>query len=121
GFIGARLSQALARGGTPVVGVDILSCFDSRPEIAGMRIPFASRVDREDLWSWLDRENPALSAIVHMGACSDTFELDRALLKRVNVDYSKRLWGWATEHRVPFVYASSAATYGDGAFGYDDS
>jgi ADP-L-glycero-D-manno-heptose 6-epimerase len=47
--------------------------------------------------------------------------MNRALLKEANLDYSKALWSYATEHRIPFVYASSAATYGDGAEGYDDN
>src|SRR5579885_70773 len=120
GFIGARLSRALAGDGRAVIGVDVEECFESRPEIAGMRIPFARRVDRDALWDWLAREKPALSAIVHLGACTDTFELDRELLKRLNVDYSKRLWTFAAEAGVPLVYASSAATYGNGELGYDD-
>jgi ADP-L-glycero-D-manno-heptose 6-epimerase len=120
GFIGARLSQALARSGRAVVGVDVESCFDSRPEIASLGIPFSRRVDRDALWDWLAREKPELSAIVHLGACTDTMELDRALLSRLNVEYSKRLWTYASENRVPLVYASSAATYGGGELGYDD-
>jgi ADP-L-glycero-D-manno-heptose 6-epimerase len=46
--------------------------------------------------------------------------MDVAYLRRVNLEYSERLWRWATEHRIPLVYASSAATYGDGSHGYDD-
>jgi ADP-L-glycero-D-manno-heptose 6-epimerase len=121
GFIGARLCQSLTRAGRPVVGVDVESLFQSRKEIAGLQIPFVRRVDRDAALAWLSKEKPALSAIVHLGACTDTFELDRALLARLNVDFSKRIWEYATENRIPLVYASSAATYGDGAFGYDDS
>jgi ADP-L-glycero-D-manno-heptose 6-epimerase len=57
---------------------------------------------------------------VHLGACTDTTEMDVDYLRRVNLEYSQRLWRWAAERGVPLVYASSAATYGDGAQGYDD-
>jgi ADP-L-glycero-D-manno-heptose 6-epimerase len=59
-------------------------------------------------------------AIVHMGACTDTRERDVAFLDRVNVVSSQQLWRRAIELGVPLIYASSAATYGDGALGYDD-
>jgi ADP-L-glycero-D-manno-heptose 6-epimerase len=121
GFIGARLSQALARAGREVIGVDVESLFESRPEIAGMKIPFARKVDRDGLFDWLAREKPSISAIVHLGACTDTFELDRGLLTRLNVDYSQRLWTYAAEKGIRFVFASSAATYGGGELGYDDA
>jgi ADP-L-glycero-D-manno-heptose 6-epimerase len=55
-----------------------------------------------------------------MGACSRTDTTDEAFLKRVNIEYSQKLWDYCTRHGIPFVYASSAATYGDGAHGYDD-
>jgi ADP-L-glycero-D-manno-heptose 6-epimerase len=82
--------------------------------------PYGTIVDRDVLFEWLDRTTPALAGIVHLGACTDTTEMDQAYFDRVNVEYSKHLWQYATAHGVPFVYASSAATYGDGAHGYDD-
>jgi ADP-L-glycero-D-manno-heptose 6-epimerase len=63
---------------------------------------------------------PGVRAIVHMGACTDTRETNRAYLDSVNVSSSQQLWNRASECGVPFIYASSAATYGDGAAGYDD-
>jgi ADP-L-glycero-D-manno-heptose 6-epimerase len=98
--------------------VDRASCFRERPEHASVA-PEAI-VDRDALFDWLARERPRLAGIVHMGACTDTTELDAAYLERVNVEYSRALWRFATAARVPFVYASSAATYGDGSAGYDD-
>jgi len=62
-----------------------------------------------------------LSRIIHMGACSSTLVTDREYLMANNYEYSKRICSWAFAHGAAFIYASSAATYGDGSFGYDDS
>ena len=112
GFIGARFVESCRQRGIPVVSVDRAASFSERPEHRG--------VDFEALQAWLAAGSTAVRGIVHLGACTDTTEMDVAFLRRVNLEYSQRLWRWTTEHRVPFVYASSAATYGDGAHGYDD-
>ena len=117
GFIGARFVETCNRRGIPVVSVDVLDAFDTRPEHSG--IDFGLRIDRDALPAALDGLG-GLSGIVHMGACSDTTELDEAFLERVNVDASKALWTHAARMRIPFVYASSAATYGDGERGFSD-
>ncbi len=61
-----------------------------------------------------------VEAILHLGARTDTTEKDQALLNRLNLDYSKKLWQYSTERQIPFLYASSAATYGNGSLGFDD-
>jgi len=58
--------------------------------------------------------------VVHLGACSSTTETDWGFLQRNNIEYSQRLWTWCARAVRPFYYASSAATYGDGALGFDD-
>jgi ADP-L-glycero-D-manno-heptose 6-epimerase len=118
GFIGARFVEACAARGIERISVDDIARFDDRPEHRG--IAFGTRVDREQLFEWLGRERPRLAGIVHLGACSDTLQLDVDYLRRVNVEYSQHLWRYAVEAGIPFVYASSAATYGDGSLGYDD-
>ena len=118
GFIGARVVEAANRRGQAVVSVDQLTVFDERPEHAGL--DFGRVVDRGSLHAWLREERPALAGIVHMGACTDTTELDVDFLRRVNLEYSQELWEHCATAGVPFVYASSAATYGDGSRGYDD-
>lgn len=118
GFIGARFVESCAVRGIGVVSVDRAPHFAERPEHAG--VAFGRIVDRDALFEWLDAETPRLAGIVHLGACTDTTQLDVAYLERVNVDYSKRLWHFAAGRGLPFVYASSAATYGDGAHGWDD-
>jgi ADP-L-glycero-D-manno-heptose 6-epimerase len=104
--------------GIPRVSVDARRHFAERPEHAG--VGFGEIVDRDELFDWLEHGRPALRAIIHLGACTDTRQMDVAYLSRVNVEYSRRLWQYATAAGVPLVYASSAATYGDGGLGYAD-
>jgi ADP-L-glycero-D-manno-heptose 6-epimerase len=118
GFVGSAFVASCAKRGIPVVSVDRASYFAERTEHRG--IDYGRIVDRDELFDWLGREKPRLSGIVHLGACANTMETDEAYLKRNNVEYSQMLWAHASDALVPFVYASSAATYGDGALGYDD-
>lgn len=117
GFIGARLLDALGDRGVPVVAVDARAHFSSRPEHRA--VPPHHIVDVGDLPEWLDGARD-VRAVVHLGACTDTRETDRAYLTRTNFEASQFLWRWTARADVPFVYASSAATYGDGREGYDD-
>jgi ADP-L-glycero-D-manno-heptose 6-epimerase len=118
GFIGMRFAASCRERGIPCLAVDREAHFRERPEHRGT--PPGPIVDRDRLLAWLAAERPALRGIVHLGACTDTTQLDAAFLERVNVEYSRALWRHAAEADVPFVYASSAATYGDGSRGWDD-
>lgn len=117
GFIGARVAEALRAAGVPIVAVDSREHFHTRPEHDP--IDPAAIVDLHDLPAWLDTA-PPLRAVVHLGACTDTRETDRTLLATRNLEASQRLWRWTARTGVPLIYASSAATYGDGQLGYDD-
>jgi ADP-L-glycero-D-manno-heptose 6-epimerase len=118
GFIGARLVQACNAQGIDLISVDDPSMMGAREEHAGL--DFGRVLHRDELLGTLESERPQLRGIVHLGACTDTTELDVEYLTRVNLDYSRSLWQFCTVMQVPLVYASSAATYGDGAQGYDD-
>lgn len=59
-------------------------------------------------------------AVVHNGACSSTVETDPQVFSELNLDYSKELWNYCCENQIPFIYASSAGVYGDGALGFSD-
>ena len=74
----------------------------------------------EDSYLWLGFNKYSIDAIFHLGARTDTMETDAKLLKRLNVDYSKFIWNFCTEARIPLIYASSAAVYGDGEDGFSD-
>lgn len=116
GFVGARFVESCNERGGALVAVDELAHF-SRAEHRSL--DFGERVDRPDLLAWLAGA-PKLSAIVHLGAVTSTTEMDRAILRERNVDCSKALWYFAAEKKIPFVYASSAATYGEGECGFSD-
>lgn len=77
-------------------------------------------LDKDDLFPWLEKKHD-IEAIIHMGAISATTETDFNKLLNQNIRYSQNLWRYASEHKIPFLYASSAATYGGGEFGYDDN
>ncbi len=81
---------------------------------------YAHYLDKDQLLDWLkDRDD--ITGVIHMGAISATTERDFNKLVTDNIHYSQDLWSWCAEHQVPFFYASSAATYGDGNQGYDDA
>ncbi len=81
---------------------------------------YAHYLDKDQLLTWLeDRDD--ITGIIHMGAISATTERDFNKLVTDNIHYSQNLWAWCAENQVPFFYASSAATYGDGNQGYDDA
>jgi len=81
---------------------------------------FIEYIAKDDLEKYLnDKKN--VSAVIHMGAISATTESNFNRLLQSNIRFSQALWHWCTENKVPFIYASSAATYGDGSVGYDDN
>lgn len=118
GFIGARYVESCNERGTPVVSVDLADHFEQRGELGGL--DFGRIVDRTELFERLGSDDVAPAAIVHLGACSSTTETRVDYLNELNVAYSQRLWEYATARRIPMVYASSAATYGDGGQGFED-
>ena len=80
---------------------------------------FIEYIAKDDLEKYLnDKKN--VSAVIHMGAISATTESNFNRLLQSNIRFSQALWHWCAENKVPFIYASSAATYGDGSVGYDD-
>ena len=81
---------------------------------------YVEYLDRDQLFDFLEG-NDDVTAVIHMGAISATTERDFNKLVEANIHYSQDLWSWCAENDVPFFYASSAATYGDGSAGYDDT
>ncbi len=116
GFIGSAFARSCNQKGIPLISVDSLSHFQDRPE--HQNIDFGTLIDRDELFEKLP--HLAFSAIVHLGACASTLEMNEAFLHRVNVEYSQKLWTFAAEKKLPMIYASSAATYGNGDQGYKD-
>jgi len=118
GFIGSNIVAELNdRGVRDVVLCDWL-LDDLRWQNLGKRI-FIDFVFPEDLAGWLDRQND-VEAVIHMGANSSTTVVDGDEILRKNFLFTLRLIDWCASAKVPLVYASSAATYGDGGNGFDD-
>lgn len=82
---------------------------------------FIKVIERQSFIDQLPDLEYTIDAIVHLGARTDTTEFNYAIHEELNVEYSKALWNYATEKQIPFIYASSAATYGGGENGYEDS
>jgi ADP-L-glycero-D-manno-heptose 6-epimerase len=117
GFIGSNLQAALTRRGLETVVVDWLGSAGKWRNLAAH--PPARIVPPEALDAFLATE-PPLEAIFHLGAISETTATDADLTWRTNVELSLRLWHWCAARGVPLIYASSAATYGDGSLGFED-
>jgi ADP-L-glycero-D-manno-heptose 6-epimerase len=77
-------------------------------------------VDYEGLFSYLESLATPPAIIVHNGACSSTTEQDPQVFAKLNLGYSQKIWEYCTKFKVPLIYASSAATYGDGTLGFSD-
>ncbi len=117
GFIGSYLQAELCARGLDTVISDRLGTEGKWRNIA--RHPPSRLVHPDALDAFLDRR-PPLQAIFHMGAISGTLATDGDQVWRTNVELSLRLWHWCAAAGVRFIYASSAATYGDGTGGFDD-
>jgi len=78
-------------------------------------------LDRKELHNWLKINHDKVDFVIHLGARTDTTEFDWNVFAELNVNYTEQLWTLCTEYQIPLVYASSAATYGGGEFGYSDS
>ena len=78
-------------------------------------------VDRTVFPEWLSTHASEIEFVIHLGARTDTTEFDWNTFLRLNLNYTQRLWEICSDNNIPFIYASSAATYGDGAFGHKDN
>lgn len=119
GFIGSNIGAALTARGEDVVICDWLGTDDKWRNLGGVRLH--DFVFPEDLKTWLQGNAARLRSIVHMGAISATTEPDADKIVRNNIQLSFALWELASQQRLPFIYASSAATYGVGDQGFDDN
>ncbi|MAR55864.1 MAG: ADP-glyceromanno-heptose 6-epimerase [Rickettsiales bacterium] len=77
-------------------------------------------ISPEDSFFWLESQVENIKAVVHLGAISSTTETDVDLILENNFNFSKQLWNWCAQNEKPFIYASSAATYGNGEQGFND-
>ena len=119
GFIASCLVSRLnAANFNDIVVVDNFSIAKKLPNIEGKKL--REYVDRETFFEWLDANHEQVEFVFHLGARTDTTEMDPAVFNLLNLDYSKKMWLACVQYNLPLVYASSAATYGDGRLGYSD-
>ena len=121
GFIGSALIAALnKRQITDILIVDQLGTDRKWKNLRNLS--FADYVEKDDFLEMVveNRLDSAIEAVFHLGACSDTTETNASYFIKNNYEYSKLLAQWATADTIRFIYASSAATYGDGSAGFND-
>ncbi len=117
GFIGSCVVRYLNdKGFTNLLLVDDIECTDKWKNLLGKQ--FVDFISKYKLFEWLGANRP--DAIIHLGACSDTLETNGDYLMENNYRYSVRLAEYALKNNTRFIYASSAATYGDGSLGFND-
>jgi ADP-L-glycero-D-manno-heptose 6-epimerase len=120
GFIGSALAARLnEEGRADLVIVDRFGTGDKWRNIA--KRDFFEIVPIEGLFAWLERFGDRVEAVFHLGANSSTFATDADEMIASNLNYTIALWRWCAAAKRPLIYASSAATYGDGSFGFDDA
>ncbi|MGE5355078.1 MAG: ADP-glyceromanno-heptose 6-epimerase [Deltaproteobacteria bacterium] len=79
-----------------------------------------SFIDRDELFTEVNIDFSSIDFVIHLGARTDTTEVNSYIFEKLNLGYSKNIWNKCVEYQIPLIYASSAATYGDGALGFDD-
>ncbi len=121
GFIGSALIAALnKRQTTDILVVDELGTDRKWKNLRNLS--FTDYVEKDDFLDMVieDKLDSSIDAVFHLGACSDTTETNASYLIKNNYEYSKLLAQWATADNIRFIYASSAATYGDGSASFSD-
>src|SRR6056297_825651 len=120
GFIGSYLTGKLNQAGyTDLILVDRFD--DPNKDFNLLNKKYRKFIDREKFFKWLIKNAPDVDFIFHMGARTDTLGQEPELYQQLNLIYSQRLWNICSEIQVPLLYASSAATYGNGEVGFSDS
>src|SRR5690554_4094914 len=120
GFIGSGLVSKLNDIGIKrIIIVDDFSNDEKEHNLVGKK--YLKRIHRDEFIEWLKEHGEEVKFIYHIGARTDTTEFDTEIFDRLNLNFSKDVWRYATQYGIPLVYASSAATYGLGEFGYDDN
>ncbi|KXX72513.1 ADP-glyceromanno-heptose 6-epimerase [Flammeovirga sp. SJP92] len=120
GFIGSCMISRLNEDNfNHIVAVDDFSFPEKNKNLEGKKI--LEKVEREEFFEWLDKNHLEVEFIFHLGARTSTAEFNREILAHLNTDYTKKMWNATIKYAIPLVYASSAATYGLGELGYEDS
>lgn len=120
GFIGSNfVNELISRGYKDIICVDLPGELEN--SIYYQHFDNKRFVPHHKLPEFIRKNHHFIQYIIHMGACSDTSNPNKQIYIEYNLEYSKTLWNQCVEFGLPLIYASSAATYGDGTLGYDDS
>lgn len=120
GFIGSCLiGRLLETGHTNIIAVDDFSKSNKAGNLLNKNI--SAFIERSEFFTWLESKGSEVDFIFHIGARTDTTEFNKAIFDELNTGYSMKIWVACSRFKIPLVYASSAATYGLGEFGYNDS
>ena len=121
GFIGSALLGFFNRH-FPDVDIILVDNFSRRDKDRNYRSKkWITSIERDAFFGHFDEHKDQIHFVFHLGARTDTTEKDVHLLNRLNLDYSKKMWEFCSKYAIPLVYASSAATYGDGSLGFADN
>lgn len=119
GFIGSCLVRKLNDlGYGDIVVVDDFSKTEKDRNLEGKTL--IAKIGRTDFLKWMEDFGNEVSFIIHVGARTDTTEFNKTILEELNLNYSQDVWNTCVRFSIPLIYASSAATYGLGEFGYKD-
>lgn len=120
GFIGSVVLHKLNLAGyEDIVIVDDFSSVEKKKNWQSKK--FIRNIHRDEFFDWFDQHAREVKQVIHLGARTDTTEFDMRIFDRLNLNYSKAIWERCAKYQIPLIYASSAATYGNGEFGYDDN
>jgi ADP-L-glycero-D-manno-heptose 6-epimerase len=119
GFIGSCLISKLNKENfNYIIAVDDFSNPEKNKNLEGKKIQ--EKVDRKEFFAWLKKNHQLVEFIFHIGARTDTTEFNKEIFDELNLNYSKNIWNACVDYQIPLIYASSAATYGNGEFRYKD-
>ena len=118
GFIASCvISDLITLGYHNLIAVDAFNVESKAANLQGKSI---QKIERSEFVQWLSQNGSKVSAVIHLGARTDTTEMDVNIFDALNLNYSKAVWSQCVAHKIPLIYASSAATYGGGEHGYTD-
>lgn len=120
GFIGSCLVSKLnSLGKKNLILVDDFSSSEKNKNL--LNKSYVAKINRYEFFNWFSKNERFIKEVYHIGARTDTTEQNFDILNDLNIEYSKKIWHLCTAHKIPLIYASSAATYGIGQFGFDDN
>lgn len=120
GFIASALVGTLNQQG--ITDIAIVDDFGKEQKTNNWKSKqYTTKIDRSQFVDWFEKNAQLVDFVFHIGARTDTTEFDWDVFVKLNLEYTKSIWTICSRHGIPMIYASSAATYGDGSLGYRDS